>query len=300
MAEASMDHLISIPEHKGSFALLSESLATDTAVVFVHGFAGGATSTWSQFHSLVDVYSSEFEWWKATDAYFYRYGSISKPVAVNAHGFRSFLDFVFPSPQHSIIDSVRSVPGGARYSNLVLVGHSEGAVVIRRALIETYKTLRETLVKFPDSEAKHEIESFLVANPVFAATLILFAPAYLGFSGAGWLQLLLHLPKISGIFNAALNFSTAYVELQKDSPVLKQVKDDTTDIAEPYPYMSAFKASPIFGAEDRIVYIGEYGGDNAAQIIDRHNHISICKPTPKYKLPLKVVRYADKRKASGI
>src|SRR5580658_6449161 len=116
MSEVSMHHLVSIPGYKGSFALLSESSAAHTAVVFVHGFKGDATTTWSQFHSLIDVYSSEFEWWKATDVYFYKYGSLAKPIAVNAHEFRLFLDLIFPSPE--IIQPVRSAVWNMRYSKL--------------------------------------------------------------------------------------------------------------------------------------------------------------------------------------
>ncbi|MGH9744631.1 MAG: esterase/lipase family protein [Candidatus Acidiferrales bacterium] len=300
MPDIELHHLVAVPNFPGSFALLADGVSPETAVIFVHGFAGDSSSTWSQFQSLIDVYSSEFEWWQGYDTFFYKYPSISQPVAVNADDFLAFSRTVFPYPAIPIVTGVRGGPLKSPYRNLVLVGHSEGAVVIRRALVEAYKIMRETTAQMPFPDDLDAIEAFYSVHPLFAATTILFGPAYLGFSGAGWIQVLLHFPKISGIFQSLLSLSVAYVELQKESPVLRQLKDDTEDIVATYPYLEAFKAFSIFGKKDRIVYIGEYMRDHAIKLVDDHNHISVCKPTNRYKDPLRDVRYATKRKASRV
>ena len=295
-----MHHLVAIPGHRGSFAMLADSPSAETAVIFVHGFAGDAAKTWLEFQSLIDVYASEYDWWRNYDAFFYQYSSISKPLAVNADEFLTFSSKIFPELHAAILHGIREESSSLPYKNVILVGHSEGAVVIRRALAEAYKMMREVVSDMPKTGDLAAIDLFCDANPMFVATTILYGPAYFGFSGAGWLQVLLRLPKLSGIFDCVLNLSVAYVELQKDSPLLHQLKDETEDIAEAYPYLEAFRAFPIFGVKDRIVYIGEYKRDHPAKLVPEHNHISICKPGLKYRDPLKDVYYGHKHKASGV
>src|SRR5260370_15133055 len=142
--------LAAIPDRDGSVCLLSLAEEVDTAVVFVHGFLGDATSTWEHFPYLIDACAGEYPWWNNTDAFFYKYrGSHRIPIAVHSEEFLPFLAEIFPFPNERLFIPLfapleRLRPAGFRYRKLILVGHSEGAVVIRRALTSNYKLIRET------------------------------------------------------------------------------------------------------------------------------------------------------------
>jgi len=64
-----------VPDHPNSFALLSTASAKDVkrAVFFVHGYIGGARSTWADFVSLVDDDWYSTNWRQSADLFFYEY-----------------------------------------------------------------------------------------------------------------------------------------------------------------------------------------------------------------------------------
>lgn len=73
-----------LPGYGKSYALIADTAEADTAVIFVHGFGGSPTSTWRDFHGLVDEYSSEYDWWPKSDMFFYSYESLRTPIRRNA------------------------------------------------------------------------------------------------------------------------------------------------------------------------------------------------------------------------
>jgi len=294
-----------IPDRNGSVGLLSLAEDVDTAVVFVHGFLGDATSTWEHFPYLIDICAGEYPWWNETDAFFYKYrGSHRIPIAVHAEEFLRFLAGIFPFPDERLfIPSSASLerlrPLGFRYRKLVLVGHSEGAVVIRRAVAAKYKLVRETRPEGPrgtsgdyariSAELRAGQEQFLQANPDLDATVILFAPAHLGASLTGWPGLLLGYFRAVRLLQPLIDSLTGYDDLKKDSPVLSQLQRDTESFATESSFCRAFRAQSYFGEKDRVVYISEYTTDPKAVIAAGHGHTSICKPTLNYKEPLSYV-----------
>jgi hypothetical protein len=303
--------LQTIPNNSGSHALLSQEVSTDTAIIFVHGFGGGAQKTWRDFHRLIDERAEEYKWWKESDVFFFQYDSVTKPIAVTAHHLLSFVEATFPTPNPTLfrlhgdaslaiheIEDINVRPGPFKYKHLVLVGHSEGSVLIRRAIIEKIKLLREER-RLPARPIQSEIDLLLTGFPLLSASVILFSPAYLGASCSGWTGLLLHLSKVASLFNPILNYLAAYVDLQKGSPVLQGIKEDTEYFADAFGWMDALYAKSIFGDLDRIVYLGEYRHDPPANLVEGQNHLSVCKPKMEYQYPLEIVRYEPRRRASG-
>lgn len=84
-----------IPGYGKSYALLSKAKGVDTAVIFVHGFGGKPTSTWRNFHGLVDEYSVDYPWWATSDMFFYAYESLQTPIRRNAELLGEFTESVW-------------------------------------------------------------------------------------------------------------------------------------------------------------------------------------------------------------
>jgi pimeloyl-ACP methyl ester carboxylesterase len=303
---------------EGSYALISESSDADTAVVFVHGFGGNAKTTWLDFQSLIDLSAHEFPWWRHCDAFFYEYSSTGTPIAVSADRLLGFVRHIFPDYSFCFgfndwfskwCSDVYGRPGldlgpepalpTRTYRKLILVGHSEGAVVIRRAMVQLVKTEKHNM---PPSTigSSDRAEQFLRENRIFDARLILFGPAYLGASCSGWIGVLLHLGILGGLVRPILQSLAAYVDLQKGSPVLESIRHDTEHNVAIYRWASVLTAQAVYGEKDRIVYIGEYRDDPAALIWKEHDHFSVCKPHLGFKEPVEIVRYESKRKASSV
>ncbi|HEV3333225.1 MAG TPA: hypothetical protein VG096_19695 [Bryobacteraceae bacterium] len=132
--------------NSGSIGLISDSPGVETAVVFVHGFLGDPTATWLNFHGLVDDFPHEFPWWQNCDMLFFNYDSVANPIQISSDRLMRFLTAIYPEPTRSsedvgyqqagFADTLRRIRGdNFRYSRLVLVGHSEGAVVIRQMVL---------------------------------------------------------------------------------------------------------------------------------------------------------------------
>jgi len=311
----------------GSYALVSRHPETDTAVIFVHGFGGDSQATWLDFPSLIDSCSGEYPWWNTCDVFFYEYaGSRTIPIAVSAHKLLTFLRATFPEPDGSLFRFSATVPKldglfpsiplrreGFKYKNLVLVGHSEGAVVIRRALIEEYKRIRDegglpnlrSFLTFEETQAARERiqREFLRDYPLFDAAVLLFAPAHLGATVTGWAGVLVSCLRVCSvlapIFDGLKAYSAAYHDLKGGSPFLTQLRSDTEKFALDFPQPQAFKARSYFGEKDRIVCIGEYESDPPAVLVKNKGHLAVCKPSQSYKEPLKYVRYERERRVSA-
>src|ERR1700733_10914363 len=176
-ASLCMHHWTSLDRLKAAaYGLVSEDRKTDTAVIFVHGFLGDARGTWLNFQEMIDSYVLRFPHWSTADAYFFSYESFLQSITDSAEELLSFTHKIFPKPPgwlFSVPAVIRHIPGFSlialkkrTYKRLILVGHSEGAVVIRRAIVVAYKRTGGK-------------------DPILGANLALFAPAHLGFTPSG-------------------------------------------------------------------------------------------------------------------
>ena len=95
--------------HKGSYACLSDAASVDTAIVFVHGFWGGAASTWEQIASQMDVATPHRATAEARDFFFYDYKTRDDTVNGHAVEFLTFLRRVYPT-----LDPALLSPTGGR------------------------------------------------------------------------------------------------------------------------------------------------------------------------------------------
>src|SRR6266705_1056150 len=111
-------------------------------LIFVHGFNGQALATWSSFPSLLTKQSKFSDW----DFVFFGYDGLHTEAVTSAVDLGQLLDMISSSPSQLYGASTAS-PHAARrhpqaYKRIVLVAHSLGAVVARRAMLDGYNRPR--------------------------------------------------------------------------------------------------------------------------------------------------------------
>ena len=113
-------------------------------MIYVHGFLGSATETWSDIIYHVDILDhSPFD---KSDLYFFDYPAERNIVAASVKRLQRFISTVYPDPTLLFAEpqalplspevDFSSLRGAKPYSKLILVGHSLGAVIIRRFIAD--------------------------------------------------------------------------------------------------------------------------------------------------------------------
>jgi triacylglycerol esterase/lipase EstA (alpha/beta hydrolase family) len=248
----------------------------DTAIIFVHGFHGDQEKTWRTFQKLIDQYE-EFNSW---DAYFVGYRSTREQIAATAYNLSRFIERIYPRPPSEIFQrvvpntstTIRLRDDVTEYTRLVLVGHSQGGAVIRKAVLETAKEALRT--------------GTVETDPICHAELALFAPALFGmflsgFKGfaaatAAW--------KVVG---PVLSGSPSYKELQPNSKFLARLENETVQLAsQNHEKVAALAARIAWAARDKIVQGGQRYQCDPKYIFFDQDHSGICKPDANYRDPL--------------
>ena len=184
-----------------SFALLSDDSGVEGAVVFVHGFLGDPHDTFYAFQDMVMSHLTAATFWNKRDLFFFTYPSFRNGIETSARSLLDFLTLIFPKAPNSLTSMTRSgsVPASLQfldlpartYSGLVMVGHSEGGMVIRKAAV-----IAETR-----------------SNPISKAKVVLFAPAISGVNPAGFKGMLLQLSPANWVALPFLGKSRAYRDM---------------------------------------------------------------------------------------
>jgi pimeloyl-ACP methyl ester carboxylesterase len=152
-------YLHKFQEFQNSYALISPLSNVKCAIVFVHGFGGDSHGTWNEFPLMVDDFRPCASYYLDCDLFFFQYYSRSEWINASTSRFLNFIDEVVLKPdsphfyeRSSFVQlnqnielrseqrpdiSVLSEP--RHYEILVLVGHSEGGVVIRNAVLGRFK-----------------------------------------------------------------------------------------------------------------------------------------------------------------
>jgi triacylglycerol esterase/lipase EstA (alpha/beta hydrolase family) len=261
------------PSGLPSFGLRSEVLwsnnPTGNALVFVHGFNGKAVGTWSSFPSLLPCESKLSGW----DFFFFGYDGLHTEVKSSADDLGELLDAMTLSPKDVYLKSM-ALPHSKRvhpatYERIVLIGHSLGAIVCRRAMLDGYNQ------RTPKS---------------WAATtqLFLFAPAHNGakitelvdatFPFTAPLASALHLIGLFGVLR----------DLEAGSKALRNLRDDLDLIYQGGKAANLQALETVIARNDRIVDNLTYRPDWAPVPIsgNQHTHTSLCKPNRAFIDPV--------------
>lgn len=274
-----------ISDYVGSYASLSVS-QSDTAVVFVHGFWGDSVSTWRNFQTLIDSSPPYAKIADRTDFYFYDFKTRKDTVNGHSSEFQKFMHKVFPLAERKLFGEVHSsarllnrmlrsvlsklppseITFPRNYTNLVLVGHSLGGVIVRRALL-------------------NDLDANGSSSCCINAKLRLFAPAQAGFRQKDALSSAMNTNPVTGLFLAfTLVENRAFNDLMPGSPPLEQLKTDNIALAK---YASC-RAKIAWAKGDFVVFDTKFSGDNELRITGK-DHRSVCKPRNDYLDPLEMV-----------
>ena len=269
-------------EFAGSFALIAPTPSVENAMVFVHGFGGDACETWNYFHLIID----EHKWnslFAATDLFFFQYSSVWERIHSSTDRLLKFLDKVVfqPDPRHFTVvldpllvdedlkpsspesNTVSALPADRHYRRVILVGHSEGGVVIRNGV---------------DKKANGN-------SPLLRSHLCLFAPAIGGYAPAGLLGTLANSPFFGRVVDAVLKAAPAYQDLS-GYDLLKKLRQKTERNARDKSNF-AFRADILWGRKDYVVNPDKYEDDE--EDFEDCSHTKICKPDSAYPVPLERV-----------
>lgn len=262
-----------------SRAMLSRQPVVATAVVFVHGWSGSGVGTWDHFPRALRFMPEA----RAVDFLFVDYPSTTHTVAFCADQLRGFLLDLVRDPAESILNP--SFPRGAprrppahRYARIIVVAHSMGAFISRRALLDLDR----------DELDRAEREKF---------QLLYFAPAHKGSRLPLLIESGLGLDWLPGAVAVAKLLTLRYRSLEDlsvGSESLKSLADDSRTVTakreaakEPFDYL---RARVVHAEKDKVVVQDTFYPDRAADPIMRRNHRNVCKPDDDFRRPVEALR----------
>lgn len=235
------------------------------AVLFIHGYSGEAITTWSDFDQLLPECTSS----KFRDVFFYGYDGLRAEMTASASLFRDFLDRLFQNTSWFVNNNLPDAairPAEFGYDELVIVAHSLGAVIARRALLDATR---------------------LEATWVSRIKLVLYAPAHKGASATKLaLEVASSFPFVK-FFSALARFKSPLIDqLAPDSPDLKKLLEETIKACEngANPHLKAKKV--VIAEYELIVRNEAFGEDPPPVTIPNTTHMSVCKPRKDFRRPL--------------
>jgi hypothetical protein len=149
------------------------------------------------------------------------------------------------------------------YEELVLMGHSLGGLIVRRALCDAAMEWNMTGMAEPRPS-------------LLEARLRLFSPASAGFEAAGVLGAMraMSIWKVAEIF---LRRSPAYSQLQPGSSTIRETRERTERLAGEDGF-EALRARIIWASPDEVVVSERYSTDYVDDSWDGTTHSTVCKP----------------------
>lgn len=250
--------------------MLAEPGDVRRAIIFVHGFSGSPVQTWNQFQPVMNYDPRYFD----ADIFYYGYRSITRQTTSLANDLLYFLEAITEGAATDWLgEKGIDDPYGRhlKYEQLILVGHSLGGTILRKALLYADQKRAAWLSK---------------------CALALFAPAHCGARISRYASRMVRVFPGVNRFEGLLKFYIQPAdELHPESPFVTRLRADTERLADIYTATapSPFRARCVFGTEERIVVADHYASDERHPEQNRRNHTDICKPTHLWKWPLEYI-----------
>ena len=247
---------------KNSSAFLTLDNPTNL-VIFVHGFNGNATGTWDEFPSIIRN-NNDFV---NSDVIFYGYESLKGQANNNAVKFYNFLKSVTENSPNKLGFTRENIDKEFTYERIIIVAHSLGAIIIRRALL------------YAKSENKNWLDK---------CRMVLFAPAH---RGARVQKIVASFPVIGQIIaGLGLFVKPILDDLRPDSQTILNLIADSQNHLNQNQGGFTIAHSVVWANNEIIVHNDTFCDDPVASIIDHKSHTYGCKPkSGKYLEPNKIV-----------
>ena len=230
-----------------------------TLVVFLHGFRGDSLGTWYDFPFLIQ----DSKLFKGIDVVFYGYDSEHRSVNISADEFGKFVNEITSIPSQVFTQSF-NMPIfrdlNFRYKKIIIVAHSLGAIICRRAMLEAYN---------------------IKQNWINYTGMLLFAPAH---SGARRL-LYMNLSIIDIILFPIRYFTITSDELVYNSPIIEALIKDTEKVIALGKGFFTIAKVVIWAELERVVYNTKFCNDPKAEIYNNKTHTEVCKPNNNFLQP---------------
>lgn len=235
------------------------------ALLFIHGFSGDAIKTWSDFHELLPGRP------KCTyrDIIFYGYDGLRADMYASASIFRAFLDRLFGTTKLFLADNLP--PSAQRaddfaYDELVIVAHSLGAVISRRALLDATRKKSDWVSR---------------------TKLVLYAPAHKGARVADLaLEAASSFPFLK-LFGIGARFESPLIDqLKPESRSLTELLEDTETATREGANTHLVASKVVIAEYEKIVQNESFGNDPPPDTIPETTHTSVCKPKKDFLQPL--------------
>lgn len=253
---------IFIRQGKNSSAFLTLDYPTNL-VIFVHGLNGKATGTWDEFPNLIRTYND----FANSDVIFYGYDSLKVQANNNAVKFYNLLKFVCEHSPNKLGYKRDNVTDDYKYQRIIVVAHSLGAIVTRRALLC----------------AKNENKVWLPN-----CRMVLFAPAH---KGARIQNLITESLPAFGKILVGLGLLTIPVleDLRPTSQTIQNLIADTQAYLHQNTGQFTIAHEVVWANNEIVVHNDQFCDDPVATLIDNKTHITICKPNENYLDPYHIV-----------
>jgi hypothetical protein len=208
------------------------------------------------------------------DAFFLDYPSTTSQVAFCAAQLRRFLIDLVRDPigrivEHSLSGSARKRSKNECYRRIIIVAHSMGAVIARRALMDLE---RLSASAFTDEElSKFQLLFFAPAH--CGSTIPLLIASGMGFD---WL------PTAGAVGKLAVLWFQSLRDLEEGSPALAKLAQDCRQLGEQRTKRRAsiehLRAIVYHPHNVRVVSQNDFEQDPPFEPVMDQNHRSICKP----------------------
>lgn len=242
-------------------------LPAKNLLVFIHGFNGKAVLTWNKFPSKLAADASFAE----TDIIFYGYKSLQRNR--NAGNYASDL-LIFLKQEIDAIPApgnIARIAGEKKltqrngYEKIILVAHSLGAIVLRKALMN----------------AKADTVPWLEK-----VQMLLIAPAHLGAKVDKLIFGVLDIILIGKLLANGLSYFYPVLEdLKEKSVLLDDLKDDTRMYLQINQGDFTKAKIVIHSDPDGIVTNGRFESDPQEITVNGSSHTEVCKPNENYNVP---------------
>lgn len=236
-------------------------------VIFIHGYGGNALNTWGDFCSILPNNKKH----EGIDILFYGYDGLRADFYASAAIFRDFLSRLLEETKSFLDNNIPpqvSREINFKYEKVIIVAHSLGAAISRRALIDATKCNSKW---------------------VTLVDLILYAPAHNGARVDLLFELIPKIPFLKRLISLTRFASPLIDQLKPGSKPLSQLLNDTEKYTQNNTNGQLIARKVIIAEYEKIVENDSFGDDPPPETIPNTCHTTVCKPRSDFMKPATIL-----------